>query len=126
MLDNTNLQETKCNSFNLGQKLMLLMIGGGIGAGVALLFAPKSGRELRSGIADVASDGYARTVETANQLKARGADYYKSAKETGNEILDVVTSGLSVVGTELRTDAEKISGILVSKGNGSTRSQNIL
>ncbi len=38
---------------NASTKLSYLLIGGGIGALLALLFAPKSGHELRGDIADV-------------------------------------------------------------------------
>ncbi|MBA2495432.1 MAG: YtxH domain-containing protein, partial [Acidobacteria bacterium] len=38
-------------------KLTYLLIGGGIGATLALLFAPKSGQELRGDIADVTRKG---------------------------------------------------------------------
>ena len=37
---------------NVSTKLTYLLIGGGIGAIIALLFAPKSGVELRGDIAD--------------------------------------------------------------------------
>lgn len=37
---------------SVSTKLTYLLIGGGIGAIIALLFAPKSGQELREDIAD--------------------------------------------------------------------------
>ena len=36
---------------------------------------------------------YDETVETANQLKQRTAEYYKAAKETGDEVMNVVVDG---------------------------------
>lgn len=126
MLDNTNLQNGECGTVGLGQKLKFLLIGCGIGAGFALLFAPKSGRELRASISDVVTDGYLRTVESANQLKATAADYYETATETGNEVLDVVTSGMGAVGKEIRSDVERINEIVASKREGRMRSENIL
>ena len=113
MLENNDPQTRPCASASVAQKLLYLLIGGGIGAGVALLFAPTSGRELRTGISDVVTDGYARTVETANQFKARGEEYYEAAKETGNELLGFVSSGMSVIGEEIREDVAKINQIFV-------------
>ncbi|MBC7910097.1 MAG: YtxH domain-containing protein, partial [Pyrinomonadaceae bacterium] len=52
-------------------RLAYLLIGGGIGAILALLFAPKSGQELRGDIADVTRKGIDRTRETATQLGSR-------------------------------------------------------
>ena len=46
-------------------KLTFLLIGGGIGAVIALLFAPKSGVELREDIADVTRKGLEKGKETA-------------------------------------------------------------
>ena len=42
---------------NASTKLTYLLVGGGIGAILALLFAPKSGQELRGDIADVTRKG---------------------------------------------------------------------
>lgn len=40
--------ESSClSTAGIGTKLMFFILGGGIGAAVALLFAPKPGRELR-------------------------------------------------------------------------------
>jgi gas vesicle protein len=45
------------NSSSGGDKFLFFMAGAGIGAVLALLFAPKSGRETRELIARTASDG---------------------------------------------------------------------
>lgn len=97
------------------QKLLYLAIGGGIGATLALLFAPKPGRELREDIADFAAQQLDQASQTATHLKERTAAYYRNAKETGSEVLDVVASGLSAVGEEVRSDASKIGHILAER-----------
>ena len=45
------------NNGNSGDKLAFFLAGAGIGAVLALLFAPKSGRETRELIARTATDG---------------------------------------------------------------------
>lgn len=97
---------------NVGQKLMYFMIGGGIGAAIALLFAPKRGSELRRDIADMTAKGIDQTATAANQLKQRTAEIYRTAKETGSEVLDVVTSGASAVKEEVTGDVHKIGAIV--------------
>ena len=57
-------------------KLTYLLIGGGIGAILALLFAPKSGEELRGDIADVTRKGIEKSKETAAQLQEKAGEYY--------------------------------------------------
>lgn len=107
-------RESTCNSFSngLGQKMMYLLIGGGIGAAVALLFAPKSGVELRGDIADAAVKSYDESIEAADRLKTRTAEYYRSAREKGSEILDIVGARAAAVKEEIGADAEKIVEIV--------------
>ena len=107
-------QELSCTglSRHVGQKFMYFMIGGGIGAAIALLFAPQRGSELRSDISDLASQSVDETLAAANQFKQRSAEYYKSAIETGGEVLDAVAEGARAVKEEVRKDVEKI-GVIV-------------
>jgi len=114
---------------NAGQKLLYFMIGGGIGAAIALMFAPKKGSELRSDIADMTAKGIDQTTAAANQLKQRTAEIYKTAKETGSEVLDVVTAGATAVKEEVTSDVEKIGAIVENSAKravGSTKPMNIV
>ena len=66
-------------------KLTYLLVGGGIGAILALLFAPKSGEELRGDIADVTRKGIEKSKETAAQLQDRAGEYYEVSRDKANE-----------------------------------------
>lgn len=66
-------------------KLTYLIVGGGIGAILALLFAPKSGEELRGDIADATRKGIEKSKETAAQLQERAGEYYEVGRERANE-----------------------------------------
>ena len=66
-------------------KLTYLLIGGGIGAVIALLFAPKSGIELREDIADVTRKGLEKSKEAASQLQERAGEYYEVGRERVSE-----------------------------------------
>jgi gas vesicle protein len=67
-------------------RLTYLLVGAGIGAVVALLFAPKSGHELRGDIADATRKGIDRTREAATQLGERATDYYEGARDKAGEV----------------------------------------
>jgi gas vesicle protein len=67
------------------EKLTYLLIGGGIGAIVALLFAPKSGVELREDIADATRKGVEKGREAAGQIGERAGEYYEVARERAGE-----------------------------------------
>src|SRR5687767_13373260 len=114
MRSNSENQAAECFSFsrNLGQKMTFFMIGGGVGAAIALLFAPKPGRELRGDITELASKSYEKTRVTANEMKHRTVEFYGTAKETGSEILDVVSQGVSAIKDKVAYDVEKISSIV--------------
>lgn len=67
-------------------KLTYLLIGGGIGAILALLFAPKSGQELRGDIADVTRKGIEKGKETATLVGEKAGDYYEVSREKAGEL----------------------------------------
>ena len=66
-------------------KLTYLLIGGGIGAILALLFAPKSGEELRGDIADVTRKGLEKGRETAALVGERAGEYYEVTRDKASE-----------------------------------------
>lgn len=64
------------NDGSATEKLTFLLIGAGIGATLALLFAPKSGRELREDIADYTKKGLDAANEGARAIGDRAAEVY--------------------------------------------------
>ncbi len=71
---------------SVATKLSYLIIGGGIGAVIALLFAPKSGVELRGDIADATRKGLEKGKETAAHLQEKASDYYEVSREKASEL----------------------------------------
>jgi gas vesicle protein len=76
----------KLNVKNEGSVLVPFLVGGLVGAGIALLLAPKSGKELRKDIEDIAADTrdkIATTVEKGKELYVEGTEAVKHAIEAG-------------------------------------------
>jgi len=76
------------NVKNIRSALVPFLAGGLIGAGIALLLAPKSGKELRKDIKDIASDTrhkIVETVEKGKELYIEGTAAVKHAIEEGKE-----------------------------------------
>ena len=71
---------------NISTRLTYLLIGGGIGAVIALLFAPKSGQELRGDLADATRKGIDKSREAAQQLGERAGEYYESTRGRAGEL----------------------------------------
>ncbi|MEW6209716.1 MAG: YtxH domain-containing protein [Acidobacteriota bacterium] len=63
------------------EKLTYFLIGAGIGATLALLFAPKSGRELRGDIADYTRKGIDAASEGARRLGERAGELYDTSRD---------------------------------------------
>jgi gas vesicle protein len=70
---------------NISTRLTFFLVGAGIGAVLALLFAPKSGEELRNDIADATRKGIDKSKEAAQQLGTKAGEYYDTARETAGE-----------------------------------------
>ena len=76
--------------------LIYLLIGGGIGAILALLFAPKSGKDLRRDIADMSGRGLDRSeeklIDRAQEVARRAMSQTMTgewdASETGQKVYD--------------------------------------
>lgn len=67
-------------------KLTYLLIGGGIGAVLGLLFAPKAGEELRGDIADATRKGLDKSKEAAALVGEKAGDYYEVTRDKAGEI----------------------------------------
>lgn len=67
-------------------KLTYLLIGGGIGAVLGLLFAPKAGEELRGDIADVTRKGLEKGKDAASLVGEKAGDYYEVTRDKATEL----------------------------------------
>jgi gas vesicle protein len=92
---------------NVTTKLTYLLIGGGIGAVIALLFAPKSGVELREDIADVTRKGIEKSKETAAQLQERAGEYYEVGRERASEIYQTAQERAGEIGEKAKSAAAR-------------------
>ena len=80
------MQRARGDDSDMGTRLTYFVIGATVGAVVALLFAPKSGRELREDLADATRKGVDRARETGTQLSAKAGEYYDAASARAGEL----------------------------------------
>lgn len=73
------------NSGDLGSFLAGFVIGGLIGAGVALLMAPQSGEETRALIADKSIELRDRAAETASDVQSRAGELAQQTSQRYDE-----------------------------------------
>src|SRR6185503_3847621 len=97
------------------EKLTFLLIGAGIGATLALLFAPKTGRELRGDIADYTKRGVDAAGERARVIGDRASELYGTAASRASEAYGTAAGRVSeVYGTareKVAAGAETVSEV---------------
>ncbi|MEO6049886.1 MAG: YtxH domain-containing protein [Pyrinomonadaceae bacterium] len=101
--------------------LMYFIAGTGIGAAIALLFAPKAGYELRGNIADVTRKGYDATLEKAADLKSQSADVIQTVKDKAGSVYDFASAKLASTSDTVSDAVSATSGVVV---DGLERLQN--
>src|SRR5919206_2403124 len=78
-------------------QLTCFLLGGAVGALAALLFAPKSGRELRGDIADATRQGVDRARDKANEYyevsRERATELYSNASAKAGEVAGAPAAG---------------------------------
>jgi len=99
---------------NISTRLTYLLIGGGIGAILALLFAPKSGHELRGDIADATRKGIDRSREAAQQLGDRAGEYYEATRGRASELYSQAAERVGEVAQTARDTASRQAGTLTA------------
>lgn len=130
MSDSKLKQQNYTQSSDLFNKFLFFVAGGAIGAGLTLLFAPKSGAEFRQDIADVTKKGYDETLEYAHSLKDQSVSIYNTLKEKTENVYDLAASkwlSAENVGKDLpRSIESKLKDELPQKKNVNRRSSNIV
>src|SRR5262245_32391282 len=99
---------------NISTRLTYLLIGGGIGAIIALLFAPKSGQELRGDIADATRKGIDRSREAAQQLGDRAGEYYEATRGRAQELYSQAADKVTEVAQTARDAAARQAGTVAA------------
>ncbi|HXQ74190.1 MAG TPA: YtxH domain-containing protein [Pyrinomonadaceae bacterium] len=99
---------------SISTRLTYLLIGGGIGAILALLFAPKSGHELRGDIADATRKGIDRSREAAQQLGDRAGEYYEATRVRAGELYTQAAERVGEVAQTARDAAARQTGTVAA------------
>ena len=101
-----------------GSFLMGLLAGTVLGAGLGMLFAPKSGSELRSQLGSTIADGTGRLREVADQTYSQASDKVSQMVDRGREAYDRARSSVGSMASQ-GTSGTSTSG---STGCGTTAS----
>jgi gas vesicle protein len=91
---------------DVSTRLTYLLIGGGIGAIIALLFAPKPGSELRGDIADVTRKGIDKSREAASFVGDKAGDYYGVVRDKATDLVGGAREGITRKGGQFSAAVE--------------------
>ena len=83
-----------------GGRVAFFLLGGLLGAAAALLFAPKSGRELRSDIADATRKG-------VDQAREKAGEYYETGRERATQLYSTATDRATELAASAREAATR-------------------
>ena len=91
------------------------ILGGALGASLAMLFAPESGRRTRERLRDLAADARDKTIDVSDELRDKAEDVLERGREVFEEKMKRLTTELSgqfkrshELETEIRKNLENI------------------
>ena len=82
------------SGFSSGVVLLSFLVGGLIGAGVALLVAPKTGEETRRMIKDMAEDAKEKAEGYYEQVKGKATSYVEKGKDFIEKEKNLITKAV--------------------------------
>jgi len=97
----------KDDGYSSGSVLLSFLLGGVVGAGLALLFAPQSGRETRQKIKDLTDDVKEKSAEYVNQVKEKAASLVEEGKGYYEEKKSVLKSAVEAGKEAYEKEKEK-------------------
>lgn len=94
-----------------GTVLVSLVAGAAVGAGLALLFAPKSGSEMRETLADLAEDAADKIKEYAKEAQEKIKTAVEDGKETIVEKKSILASAIEAGREAMQREKERSAAL---------------
>jgi gas vesicle protein len=85
------------------------ILGGVLGASLAMLFAPESGRRTRERLRDLASDMRDKTIDFSEELRDKAEDAIERSRETYEEKKSIVSAAMQAGKEAAQRERERLS-----------------
>lgn len=95
------------NGISTSTVLVSFLAGAALGAGLALLYAPKSGREMRDQIGDLADDAASRIKEYTRDAQDKIRATMDEGKEMLREKKTIISSAIEAGKEAIQKEREK-------------------
>ncbi len=99
----------KDEGYSSGSMLVSFLLGGIVGAGLALLLAPQSGEETRKKIRDFADDVKDRTTDYVEKTKDRITSYVDDGKGFYEQKKSIVKSAIEAGKEAYEKEKERLA-----------------
>lgn len=97
------------NGFSMSSVFLAFVLGGVVGAGIALLMAPQSGSETREKIRDLADDMKGKASGYAGQIKGKVSSAVEGSKEYLDEKKSLIAAAIDAGKEAYEKEKEKHS-----------------
>jgi len=85
------------------------LLGGALGASLALLLAPESGRRTRERLRDVAADLRDRTLDLSEELRDKAEEVLERSRETIEEKRSIVNAAVEAGKEAMQRERDRLS-----------------
>ena len=92
-----------------GSIILAFFIGGLVGAGVALLLAPQSGKETKQKIKELADDAKEKAAKYAEEVKSKVTSAVGKSKELIEEKKSLITTAVEAGKEAYAKEKEKLA-----------------
>lgn len=95
--------------YGAGSILLSFLLGGLVGAGIALLFAPRSGEETRRKIKELTEEVKEKAEDYVEQVKGKVASTVEKGKEFFEEKRSIITTAVEAGKEAYEREKERLS-----------------
>ncbi len=82
---------------DVGMGLAWFLVGAAVGASIALLYAPRSGKETRKYISKTTEKSREALVDSGRELMGRGKELYERGREMADDAAEIFERGRKLV-----------------------------
>lgn len=96
------------SGFSAGTVFMAFLLGGAVGAGLALFLAPQSGKETREKLMGLAEDVKEKTSQYTEQLKGKITSKIEEGKGLVEEKKSIIASAIEAGKEAMEREKERL------------------
>ena len=85
------------------------ILGGALGASLALLFAPESGRRTRERLRDLAADMRDKTIDVSGELRDKAEDAIERGREVFEEKKTILSAAVQAGKEAMQRERDRLS-----------------